>query len=91
MEGEEIAESTLRGRYRSLTKERKDRVRKPVWTKVDVSHPGRFCEQATNTHVDSAVERNRPAGVQSHREQPPEPALIELRPEAYQGPLEEGC
>lgn len=32
-----IAESTLRGRYRSLTKARKDRVRKPVWTKNDVS------------------------------------------------------
>jgi hypothetical protein len=32
-----VAESTLRGRYRSLTKERKDRVRKPVWTPKDVS------------------------------------------------------
>lgn len=32
-----VAESTLRGRYRSLTKERKDRVRKPVWTEQDVS------------------------------------------------------
>jgi hypothetical protein len=31
-----VAESTLRGRYRSLTKERKDRVRKPVWTPKDV-------------------------------------------------------
>jgi hypothetical protein len=31
-----VAESTLRGRYRSLTKERKDRVRKPVWTTNDV-------------------------------------------------------
>jgi hypothetical protein len=32
-----VAESTLRGRYRSLTKERKDRVRKPVWMPKDVS------------------------------------------------------
>lgn len=32
-----VAESTLRGRYRSLTKERKNRVRKPVWTEKDVS------------------------------------------------------
>jgi hypothetical protein len=39
MVGEKPAESTLRGRYRSLTKARKDRVRKPVWTKVDVSYP----------------------------------------------------
>lgn len=31
------AESTLRGRYRSLTKARQDRVRKPVWRKKDVS------------------------------------------------------
>jgi hypothetical protein len=30
------AESTLRGRYRSLTKEKKDRVRKPQWTEIDV-------------------------------------------------------
>jgi hypothetical protein len=32
-----VAESTLRGRYRALTKPRKDRVRKPVWTDKDVS------------------------------------------------------
>jgi hypothetical protein len=31
------AESTLRGRYRSLTKARQDRVRKPVWRERDVS------------------------------------------------------
>lgn len=37
MVGEKPAESTLRGRYRSLTKARKDRVRKPVWKKNDVS------------------------------------------------------
>jgi len=30
------AESTLRGRFRSLTKDKHDRVRKPMWTKVDV-------------------------------------------------------
>ncbi|KAF1833808.1 hypothetical protein BDW02DRAFT_648109 [Decorospora gaudefroyi] len=36
MVGEQPAESTLRGRYRSLTKARKDRVRKPVWAKVDI-------------------------------------------------------
>jgi hypothetical protein len=35
--GLQAAESTLRGRYRALTKERKDRVRKPVWTDDDVS------------------------------------------------------
>lgn len=33
----QCAESTLRGRFRSLTKPRKDRVRKPVWQQRDVS------------------------------------------------------
>ncbi|KAF2132082.1 hypothetical protein P153DRAFT_354730 [Dothidotthia symphoricarpi CBS 119687] len=32
-----VAESTLRGRYRSLTKPKGHRVRKPVWTQNDVS------------------------------------------------------
>lgn len=31
------AESTLRGRYRTLTKDKKDRVRDPKWTEIDVS------------------------------------------------------
>jgi hypothetical protein len=31
------AESTLRGRYRSLTKARQERVRKPIWRSKDVS------------------------------------------------------
>jgi hypothetical protein len=31
------AESTLRGRHRTLTKDKKDRVRKPEWTARDVS------------------------------------------------------
>ncbi|KAK1249758.1 hypothetical protein MKX08_009761 [Trichoderma sp. CBMAI-0020] len=30
------AESTLRGRYRCLTKEKKDRVRNPQWTPIDI-------------------------------------------------------
>ncbi len=32
------AESTLRGRFRALTKEKHDRVRKPTWRANDVSH-----------------------------------------------------
>ena len=35
--GLQAAESTLRGRFRALTKARKDRVRKPVWAERDVS------------------------------------------------------
>jgi hypothetical protein len=34
--GAKVAESTLRGRYRALTKEKRDRVRRPVWTENDV-------------------------------------------------------
>ncbi|KAL7911316.1 hypothetical protein GGI35DRAFT_478677 [Trichoderma velutinum] len=30
------AESTLRGRYRTLTKDKKDRVRDPKWTEIDI-------------------------------------------------------
>lgn len=33
------AESTLRGRYRALTKEKEARVRKPEWSSIDVSEP----------------------------------------------------
>ena len=33
------AESTLRGRYRTLTKSREARVRKPEWSEKDVSEP----------------------------------------------------
>ena len=32
------AESTLRGRFRTLTKSKEARVRKPEWTEADVSH-----------------------------------------------------
>ena len=32
------AESTLRGRYRVLVKQKSDRVRKPEWSAKDVSH-----------------------------------------------------
>ena len=35
--GRKVAESTLRGRYRSLTKPRNARVRAPKWTETDVS------------------------------------------------------
>lgn len=37
------AESTLRGRYRTLTKTREDRVRKPEWKPADVSYSFLLC------------------------------------------------
>lgn len=38
--GYQEAESTLRGRFRTLTKPKNERVRKPGWTEEDVSMPG---------------------------------------------------
>lgn len=37
--GGDVAESTLRGRHRAMTKQKKDRVRKPTWMPKDVSRP----------------------------------------------------
>lgn len=37
--GRQVAESTLRGRYRSLTKPRSARVRAPKWQEIDVCIP----------------------------------------------------
>jgi hypothetical protein len=43
------AESTLRGRYRTLTKPKTARVRKPEWTDKDVSRfPTSFIQTLTN-------------------------------------------
>lgn len=46
--GRDVAESTLRGRYRSLTKPKENRVRAPKWTEGDVGEL-RF---NTSSHVD---------------------------------------
>jgi hypothetical protein len=54
MVGEKPAESTLRGRFRSLTKARKDRVRKPTWTKRDVSNPEHFEVTDADAHRSSS-------------------------------------
>ncbi|KAF1947339.1 hypothetical protein EJ02DRAFT_140499 [Clathrospora elynae] len=55
MVGEKPAESTLRGRYRSLTKARKDRVRKPVWTKVDIDLLNETVQQEFD-RIDSSLQ-----------------------------------
>ncbi|KAI8938016.1 hypothetical protein NX059_005689 [Plenodomus lindquistii] len=55
MLGDKPAESTLRGRYRALTKPRKDRVRKPVWHRRDVSNSDHFlCDGNTENSSDRA-------------------------------------
>ncbi|KAL1647814.1 hypothetical protein SLS58_002615 [Diplodia intermedia] len=45
------AESTLRGRYRTLTKRREERVRRPLWTQTDV----RLLREGVNMHVAAAL------------------------------------
>ena len=75
--GENPAESTLRGRYRSLTKDRRDRVRKPVWTKFDVRKPQASRQISTNASSDGFIERDRLAGVEAHRKQSTEPIRTE--------------
>lgn len=42
------AESTLRGRVRVMTKHKSERVRKPVWTRNDVSQPHHHDLNSTN-------------------------------------------
>jgi hypothetical protein len=48
--GNTVAESTLRGRYRALTKVKDKRVRKPVWKEKDVSISNLCCGPHTNQH-----------------------------------------
>lgn len=42
------AESTLRGRYRNITKEKNRRVRRPMWTQLDVRYTTVLLHQKTN-------------------------------------------
>lgn len=88
--GENPAESTLRGRYRSLTKDRRDRVRKPVWKTFDVRKSQPPIQSFTNASLDRVIERDRSAGVEAHRKQSAEPVRVEHGAEAHESFLEEG-
>lgn len=64
------AESTLRGRVRVLTKDRSERVRKPVWSEKDVCihllQPSRHAQKLISNITDSpAPPRRRPRESQS--------------------------
>ncbi|RMZ90788.1 hypothetical protein DV736_g1993, partial [Chaetothyriales sp. CBS 134916] len=61
--GFDVAESTLRGRIRSLTKAREQRVRKPVWMAEDISL---LCSCV----IEFAIQHNLPADVIGSLEQP---------------------
>lgn len=50
--GFEEAESTLRGRYRTLTKPKEERVRKPEWNDRDVSALYQLGEQSRNSRLE---------------------------------------
>jgi hypothetical protein len=45
------AVSTLRGRYRTLTKPKEARVRKPTWTEQDVGLPNPFLMFRSLNHL----------------------------------------
>ncbi|KAJ4286702.1 hypothetical protein N0V90_012954 [Kalmusia sp. IMI 367209] len=60
--GTDVAESTLRGRYRALTKARKDRVRKPVWTSEDI----RLLEEIVAQELDRLDDGHRMLDI-NHR------------------------
>ncbi|CAO2657198.1 Nn.00g033240.m01.CDS01 [Neocucurbitaria sp. VM-36] len=62
MVGERPAESTLRGRYRSLTKARKDRVRKPVWTKRDIELLNEFVDHEFD-RIESTLSHPQALGL----------------------------
>ncbi|KAF2751964.1 hypothetical protein M011DRAFT_473257 [Sporormia fimetaria CBS 119925] len=57
--GGNVAESTLRGRYRSLTKPRKDRVRKPVWTDRDIALLRKTVEAELDKHDATCYNTSR--------------------------------
>ncbi|KAJ4357275.1 bifunctional AP-4-A phosphorylase/ADP sulfurylase [Didymosphaeria variabile] len=54
--GSDVAESTLRGRHRSLTKQKKDRVRKPTWTSKDLVEAKFTSARASQALVFSPTE-----------------------------------
>ncbi|KAF1959021.1 hypothetical protein CC80DRAFT_502902 [Byssothecium circinans] len=50
--GSNAAESTLRGRYRALTKRKEERVRKPMWTEKDIRLLQEDVEQQLDSFAD---------------------------------------
>lgn len=54
--GRKVAESTLRGRYRSLTKPRSARVRSPKWQEVDVCMPWSESVLLTDRSLDDLTD-----------------------------------
>ncbi|KAF2438669.1 hypothetical protein P171DRAFT_154288 [Karstenula rhodostoma CBS 690.94] len=53
--GGEVAESTLRGRHRAMTKQKKDRVRKPTWMPKDL----RLLREVVQQQLDSIGDGHR--------------------------------
>ena len=65
--GRKVAESTLRGRYRSLTKPRSARLRSPKWQDVDVRNPRFNGGALTDCYPDSFDETLCPRRVRQAR------------------------
>ena len=71
--GFEEAESTLRGRYRTLTKPKEKRVRRPEWSDRDVSSPASRKVHTDTREVEilfAAVDHFMPANRQSQQRGP---------------------
>ncbi|KAJ6178179.1 hypothetical protein N7519_008640 [Penicillium mononematosum] len=61
------AESTLRGRYRTLTKSKDQRVRKPRWLEKDI----RLLRQAVNIHAETPDNYSSLANASMSMSEPP--------------------
>jgi hypothetical protein len=86
--GRKVAESTLRGRYRSLTKPRRERVRAPKWTGADVSHPNLYHIRHADEETGCPAQEIRTGRARQARRDTPTPRQ---EAEARQSRLDEDC
>ena len=86
--GRKVAESTLRGRYRSLTKPRRERVRSPKWTGADVSRPNPVHIRHADVNTGCPAQEIRTGRARQARHDAPTPRQ---EAEARQSRLDEDC
>lgn len=86
--GRKVAESTLRGRYRSLTKPRKDRLRAPKWTEIDVRDSIFDSVSFADQDPDRTAQTLRGGRVRQARR---DAAFPQHQAKAGQGSMDEDC
>jgi hypothetical protein len=86
--GRKVAESTLRGRYRSLTKPRRERVRAPKWTGADVSRPNLYRIRLADEETGCPAQEIRTGRARQARRDTTTPRQ---QAEARQSRLDEDC